>query len=129
MKHVIAAAFLAVLWLPTASAGVLYKCVGPRGQTSVQSGPCAAGYKTEWTRGYVPDRRPQRQPVYSQPSQRGTGYNENGNSAPSALQQRRARCQQARASEAAIRRRNPDLTYDQRLALQEQTAEACRGLQ
>lgn len=127
MKKIIAA-LLATAWLPSASAGMLYKCVGPKGQTSVQSVPCPAGHKTEWAKGYVPDRTPQRRPVYSRPPQNNTYYFGDSNSPPSERQRRKAQCEQARANETAIRRRNPDLTNDQRLALQEQTTEACRGL-
>jgi hypothetical protein len=127
MKQLIVA-IMGLAWLPAASAGILYKCVSPTGQTSVQSEPCPLGHKTEWAKAYAPDRTPQRPPQYTRPPQNNNYYFGGNSSGPSARQQRKARCEQAQVNEAAIRRRNPNLTYDQRLALQEVTSEACRGL-
>jgi hypothetical protein len=127
MKRIMVA-ILAAVWLPTASAGVLYKCISPKGHTSVQSEPCAVGHKTVWARGYVPERTVERPRKYSTPPPSTIYYPEPSNPTPSPRQQQRARCEQARAWEAQQRRTNPDLNYDQLLALQEKTAEACRGL-
>jgi hypothetical protein len=124
----LAAALLAITWLPTASAGVLYKCVGPKGQTLVQSAICPPGHKTVWARGYTPDRRAPQRPQHTRASPRPNIYYDNAPAPPSKREQQVAACRNARAWEAEIRRRNPELNYDQLLALQEQTAQSCHGL-
>jgi hypothetical protein len=125
-----AVAFVALLWLPSASANLLYKCVGPKGQTAVQSDPCPKGHKTEWVRGYTPDRTPQRPTqrprAQSRPSQQTYYYD--APSSPSKRELQESRCRSAREYEATQRRLNPKLSYDQLTALHDRTAEACRGL-
>lgn len=121
-------AIAAMSCLPDASAGVLYKCVGPKGQVAVQSDPCPTGHKTQWVKGYTPDRAPARAPVYSQPQQQSEHHTYESPPQPSARDQQRAACRSARDWEATQRRRNPNMTYDQLTALHDRTAEACRGL-
>jgi hypothetical protein len=127
MKRIVLA-IVAMAWIPAASAGTLYKCIGPKGQTTVQSSPCPAGFKTEWARNYEPDRRKPRTRAHTQAPRARTFDPGIQYQSPSAREQQVATCKAAREHEAQTRRRNPNLTYDQLLALQERTSEACRGL-
>jgi hypothetical protein len=128
MKRRLFAALVA-LWAWDAQANTLYKCVDPKGKTSIQSNPCPKGWETEWTRGYVPDRRPERpKPNRSSTSQQTESYYFPAPKPPSEREQIEARCNTAKAFAAEAQRKNPHMTYDALRNLRKATLEACRGL-
>ena len=123
------AAIAAFAAMETAQAESLYKCVGPRDKVAIQSSPCPSGTRTEWVRGYVPDRTPQRPRRYSAPPRQDRNHNPGPASrVPSDRDLRVARCEAARAKEADFRRRRPHPTYDELRGWNKYTYEACKDI-
>jgi hypothetical protein len=117
------ACLAAVLSWP-ASAGSLYKCVGPEGHPSFQSAPCPPGATTAWTREVTPDPRPEPAREYSTPPPQAVEEAAASRRTPRALA--RARCRDAREHEAAMRRAHPTLGFAQLGALSSATTQACQ---
>jgi hypothetical protein len=116
----------------TASAQVVYKCVGKGGAASFQSAPCPVSARTERTISAIPDPvQPRAAPyVAQQPTYNSyagpatyvaTGYDERA--------QRKANCQYVKDQrEATLDRVGLNRTFDLLRKLDDDVARACKGL-
>jgi hypothetical protein len=123
---------LLLMFASTASAQVVYKCVGKGGAVSFQSAPCPVSARTERTISAVPDSVQSRtvpyvarQPTYSSytaaPTYAANGYDERA--------QRKANCQYAKDDrEATLDRVGLNRTFDLLRQLDDNVALACKGL-
>ncbi|MGY6517574.1 MAG: hypothetical protein ACXIUZ_02560 [Lysobacteraceae bacterium] len=116
-----------------AQAQTLYKCVDRSDAVTIQSDPCPAGSRTEWTREVHPNlqrgnapARPAASPS-PQPAHRSPVTTYTPPRAPSAAEQRRSRCEAARRTAAAERDRYwRTITFERRRQLDDWVRAQCR---
>lgn len=109
----------------------LYKCKGPKGESTYANSPCPPTHETVWVRSIQPDRRTPPPPPASgsdpvlQPAPREIVYAVP--QPPSESEQRRMRCANARQYEADVRRRRGlKITFDELRRLSDMVYEACK---
>ncbi|MFT3806332.1 hypothetical protein [Arenimonas sp.] len=110
----------------------LYKCKGPKGESTYTSSPCPSTQETVWVRSVQPDNRvvpPSTVPARNSVQQQQTQIAYSAPDPPSDRDSQRMRCANAKQYEADVRRRRGlKITFDELRQLSDMVYEACKGL-